>query len=279
MIPGAYCERYGVDEADLRVVLSRIAQKNHANGAKNPKAQYQREVSLEQILDSPTVAGCLRVLDCSGVSDGAAAAIVCRAEDAHKYTDSPLLVKAMSLVVGPGDGMMQQDYDFTTFPEVAASAREAYRQAGIEDPREEVNLAEVHDCFTPTELLLMEDLGFSQRGSAWRDVLEGRFELGGAQPVNRVAGAMQPHSARRSPQRSAYGEPPAGDTTASHSVQGYGHSPHPTRGSGEERGSHRQPSPPRGSPRPRDLGASGLRVDIRGSSLRPEPTHVSTGPG
>ena len=79
---------------------------------------------------------------------------------------------------------MSSNYDYTTFPEVAASARDAYEQAGVTDPREEISMAEGHDCFTPTELVLMEDLGFSPRGHAWRDVLEGRFDLEGAQPVN-----------------------------------------------------------------------------------------------
>src|SRR5690606_31265840 len=80
------------------------------------------------------------------------------------------------------------DYDYTTFPEVVRSAQDAYRQAGISDPRNELSLAEVHDCFTPTEVVLMEDLGFSDRGRAWRDVLDGAFELGGRLPVNTDGG-------------------------------------------------------------------------------------------
>ena len=87
-------------------------------------------------------------------------------------------------MAGPAEGSMRQDYDFTTFPEVVASAQDAYKQAGIENPREQVSMAEVHDCFTPTELVLMEDLGFSPRGQAWQDTLEGRYTLQGDQPVN-----------------------------------------------------------------------------------------------
>src|SRR5260370_42348240 len=79
---------------------------------------------------------------------------------------------------------MDTDYDFTTFREVVASAEDAYRQAGITDPRTQLSLAEVHDCFTPTELVLYEDLGFSPRGTAWNDVLEGFFDLEGRLPVN-----------------------------------------------------------------------------------------------
>ena len=184
LLAPAYCNKYGVDEDTLKDVMARIAHKNHANGALNSRAQYQKEVPIEKIKASPKVAGMLGIFDCSGVSDGAAAAIVCRAEDAHKYSDHPIFVKALSFIAGPAEGSMRQDYDFTTFPEVVASAEDAYKQAGIEDPREQIDMAEVHDCFTPTELVLMEDLGFSARGQAWQDTLDGRFTLKGAQPVN-----------------------------------------------------------------------------------------------
>jgi acetyl-CoA C-acetyltransferase len=136
----------------------------------------------------PAIAGRLSVFDCAGVADGAAAAIVVRAEDAHRYTDRPLYVKALALVAGDGSGLVDPDYDFTTLPECAAAATDAYAQAGITDPRAELALAEVHDCFTPTELVLMEDLGFSEPGTAWRDVLDGTFDLDGDLPVNTDGG-------------------------------------------------------------------------------------------
>ena len=180
----AYRERYGVSERDLRSALTHIAWKNHRNGALNERAQFRREVPREQIDAAPLVAGQLGVFDCSGVADGAAAAIIVRAEDAHRYTADPLYVKALAFVAGPGDGPLDPSYDYTTFREVVACARDAYAQAGIEDPAAEISLAEVHDCFTPTELILMEDLGFSERGSAWRDVLDGSFDLDGRLPVN-----------------------------------------------------------------------------------------------
>jgi acetyl-CoA C-acetyltransferase len=93
-------------------------------------------------------------------------------------------VKALSCIVGPAEGHKRQEYDFTTFPEVVANGKDAYKQAGVKDPRSEISMAEVHDCFTPTELVLMEDLGFSERGNAWKDVIDGRFELKGPQPIN-----------------------------------------------------------------------------------------------
>jgi acetyl-CoA C-acetyltransferase len=88
------------------------------------------------------------------------------------------------MVAGPASGPIDPSYDYTTFHEVTRCASDAYAQAGIGDPRREISVAEVHDCFTPTELVLMEDLGFSERGQAWRDELDGEFELGGRLPVN-----------------------------------------------------------------------------------------------
>ena len=130
------------------------------------------------------VAGRLGVFDCSGVSDGSACALIVRAEDAHQYTDRPMYVKALSMVAGPASGPIDPSYDYTTFHEVTRCAQDAYQQAGVERPREQISMAEVHDCFTPTELVLMEDLGFSERGEAWRDELEGTFNLDGQLPVN-----------------------------------------------------------------------------------------------
>jgi len=184
LLAPAYFKKYGLDDETGKEVLSRIAFKNHSNGAKNPKAQFRKEIPLEQIRCSPLVADPLGIMDCSGVSDGSAAAIVVRAEDAHKYTDKPIFIKALSFIAGPAAGPLSQDYDFTTFPEVVASAKDAYAQAGITNPAEEISMAEVHDCFTPTELVLYEDLGFAERGGAWRDVLAGAFDLDGRLPVN-----------------------------------------------------------------------------------------------
>ena len=188
LILPAYAKRYEVDEDELRYVIARIAQKNHFNGSRNELAQFRREVSAEKICDMPSIAGRLSVMDCAGVADGAAAAIVVRAEDAHKYTDKPLYVKALSLVAGDSSGLVDPDFDFTTLPECATAAKDAYAQAGIEDPRKELAMAEVHDCFTPTEMILMEDLGFCEKGTAWQEVLNGSFDIDGEMPVNTDGG-------------------------------------------------------------------------------------------
>jgi len=184
LLAPAYGRKYGVSKDQLKEVFTRIAWKNHHNGALNPRAQFRKEVAKEVIAGSPIVAGALGIFDCSGVSDGAAAALIVRAEDAPRYTDKPLYVKALSFIAGAGRGAIDPDYDYTTFPEVALSAEDAYGQAGIADPRAELAMAEVHDCFTPTELILMEDLRFAARGTAWQEVLAGTFDLDGALPVN-----------------------------------------------------------------------------------------------
>src|SRR5207244_10169307 len=145
LLDPAYCKKYGVDPQDMRDAMTHVAWKNHVNGAKNPRAQFRTEVPKEKIAASPIVAGRLGVFDCSGVSDGAACALIVRAEDAHEYTDRPIFVKALSMVAGPASGPIDPGYDYTTFPEVARCAQDAYAQAGVEDPRSEISLAEVHD--------------------------------------------------------------------------------------------------------------------------------------
>jgi len=180
----AYANKYGVDDDTMKDAMTHIAFKNHSNGAKNPRAQFRKEVPKETIAASPIVAGRLGIFDCSGVSDGAACALIVRAEDAHRYTEHPMYVKALAFVAGPADGPIDPSYDYTTFKEVVRSAEDAYSQAGVTDPRREISMAEVHDCFTPTELVLMEDMGFSERGEGYRDVLDGVFDLDGELPVN-----------------------------------------------------------------------------------------------
>ena len=184
LLAPAYAKKYGVDQDEMKDVLTRIAWKNHKNGALNPRAQFRKEVGKDTISCSPLVAGPLGIFDCSGVSDGSAAAVIVRAEDAYKYTDHPIFVKALSFIAGPAAGPIDPSYDYTTFDEVARSAEDAYHQAGIVNPRGELAMAEVHDCFTPTELVLMEDLGFAERGMGWKEVLAGTFDLDGDLPVN-----------------------------------------------------------------------------------------------
>src|ERR1700688_932718 len=121
LLAPAYFKKYGLDADKGKDVISRIAWKNHCNGAKNPKAQFQKEVSMEAIKNSPKIADPLGIMDCSGVSDGSAAAIVVRGEDAPKYCQHPIYLKALSFVAVPAEGLLSQEYDSTTFREVVAS--------------------------------------------------------------------------------------------------------------------------------------------------------------
>ena len=123
---------------EIRYSVATIAEKNHFNGARNPLAQFRRETSAEQICQMAAVAGRLSVFDCAGVADGAAAVIMCRAEDAHKYTENALYVKALSFVAGTGAGSLDPDYDYTTLPECKWAADDAYAQAGVTSPRDEI---------------------------------------------------------------------------------------------------------------------------------------------
>ena len=130
LLAPAYFKKYGLDPDKGKDVLTRIAWKNHKNGAKNPKAQFQKEVSLETIKNSPKIADPLGIMDCSGVSDGSAAAIVVRAEDAHKYCKNPIYIKALSFVAGPAEGPLSQDYDFTTLPRGRRHRQRCLRAGG-----------------------------------------------------------------------------------------------------------------------------------------------------
>jgi acetyl-CoA C-acetyltransferase len=184
MLAPAYSAKYGIERSEFKDAMTHVAWKNHYNGARNSRAQFRAEVPKEKIRQAAPIAGDLGVFDCSGVSDGSAAAIIVRAEDALHYTSHPLYVKALSFAAGPGTGPIDPAYDYTTFEEVVRSAQDAYQQADVSSPSADLMMAEVHDCFTPTELVLMEDLGFSARGTAWKDSLNGRFDLKGELPVN-----------------------------------------------------------------------------------------------
>ncbi len=186
----AYMAKYGLSEEQMRHALSRIEYKNHSNGALSPKAMFQKEVPFEKILNTPYIAYPLTIYDCSGVADGCACAIIVRSEDAKKYRKDPMYVKALQIVAGPGHGEKHQSYAFTTVVETQHAAAAAYAEAGIKNPRKEISLAEVHDCFSITELMLYEDLGFSERGQGWKDVMNGVFDRDGELPVN-ISGGLK----------------------------------------------------------------------------------------
>jgi acetyl-CoA C-acetyltransferase len=183
-----YFQQYGLDPQAGKTLLAKIAVKNHHNGSLNPKAHFQNELTVEQVMKAPIVAWPLGLYDCCGVSDGAAAAIVVRADMAKNFRPDPIYIKGMAICVGARQGSMRQDYDYVHIEENVIASRRVYQEAGIKSPRKEISLAEVHDCFTCHEMILYEDLGFSQRGRAGDDINAGTFALKGELPVNTDGG-------------------------------------------------------------------------------------------
>lgn len=169
-------------------VLSRIAVKNHHNGVLCPKAHFQKAISIETAMKAPMVAYPLGLLDCCPVSDGAAAAIVVRTDMAKSFRPDPIYVKALQICQGPREGFMNPAYDYAHVEETRIAGAKAYQEAGITDPAKQISLAEVHDCFTITELTIMEDLQFSKSGKAVEDIEGGRYDLTSDLPVNTDGG-------------------------------------------------------------------------------------------
>ena len=188
MMATGYFAKHGLSHEDGKKLLAQIAVKNHHNGSLCPKAHFQQEITLEQALNAPMIAYPLGLFDCCGVSDGAAAAIITRADLAKKFRPDPIYIKSVQICQGPREGWISQDYDFAHVEETYRGGLAAYREAGIKDPRQELSIAEVHDCFSITELTIMEDLQFSPRGHVKEDIEAGTYKLEGELPVNTDGG-------------------------------------------------------------------------------------------
>ena len=188
LLASGYFHKHGLERDDGKRLLAEIAVKNHHNGSLNPKAHFQNRITTEQVLKAPIVAAPLGVLDCCGVSDGAAAAIVTRADMAKSFRADPIYIKAMAISAGPGRDPLVQEYDFAHVEENVRAANLAYAEARIKNPRAELSMAEVHDCFTIHEMCIYEDLGWSRKGGAKDDIEAGAFELRGELPVNTDGG-------------------------------------------------------------------------------------------
>ena len=167
-----------------REALAEVAVKNHANGCMNPNAHMRKLITREQALDARPVAESLGLYDCSLISDGAAAVVVCPTEMAADLHPRP--VRVLASAQASGSPALQDKADITRFEATDHAGREAFRQAGLNP--EDVDLAEVHDCFTISEIVALEDLGFFPKGEGGRGALEGRTALGGAMPVNTSGG-------------------------------------------------------------------------------------------
>lgn len=182
-LASAYQRKHNVDPALLKRAIARVSIKSHANGAKNPKAHFRQAVTEEQVLKAPIIAEPLGLYDCAGVSDGAAAVIVTTPEIARSLGKRDLVTfKALQVVVSNGWEMHSSEWDGSYVHTARIAARRAYAEAGIANPEKEVSMTEVHDCFSITELVTMEDLGLSGEGEAVRDVLDGKFDADGAIP-------------------------------------------------------------------------------------------------
>ena len=179
----AYRAKHGIDRADLKRAMAHISVKSHANGAKNPKAHLRKEIDMDTVLNAPMIAEPLGLFDCCGVSDGAACAIVTTPEIARSLGKKDLVtVKALQIAASNGWEAQSQGWDGSYFHTTRVAAAKAYKEAGITRPREEISLMEVHDCFSVTELVTIEDLFVSEKGKAVTDVLDGYFDADGKVP-------------------------------------------------------------------------------------------------
>ena len=182
-LAAAYRAKHGVSPNDLKRAMAHVSVKSHANGAKNPKAHLRKAITEDQALNAPMIAEPLGLFDCCGVSDGAACAIVCTPEIAKALGKSDLVtVKALQVSASNGWEIQGSGWDGSYFHTTRIAAAKAYQEAGVTDPRAQISLTEVHDCFSITELVTMEDLSLSDEGQAYRDVLAGKFDADGEIP-------------------------------------------------------------------------------------------------
>lgn len=182
-LAGAYGAKHGIDLADLKRAMAHVSWKSHQNGAKSPKAHLRRAIEMDTILNAPMIAEPLGLFDCCGVSDGAACAILTTPEIAKELgIDNPVTIKAIQLSASNGSELQFSAWDGASVPNTRAAAQRAYVEAGISDPRTDLGMTEVHDCFSITELVIMEDLGLSDEGRAPADILDGRYDADGVIP-------------------------------------------------------------------------------------------------
>ena len=178
-----YFETYGAGREDL----ARIAVKNHHNGTLAPKSMLKKEITVEDVMNARMISWPFTLYDCAAQSDGAAATIITRKSLAKTFRTDPVYVKGVSIALS-ANPQSDPSFDFLAWKPTLAAARDVYKQAGITTPMKEIHLAQVHDCFTMTELLTYEDLGFIAKGSASEHITSGTFELSGELPVNTDGG-------------------------------------------------------------------------------------------
>ncbi|MFH1137608.1 MAG: acetyl-CoA acetyltransferase [Pseudomonadota bacterium] len=182
-LASAYAAKFKVSDQDLKRAIAHVSVKSHENGVKNPKAHLRKKVTMEQVLNAPMIASPLGLFDCCGVSDGSACAIVTTVERAKAMgIKNPVTVKSLQLALSSGEEVAFNQWDGDHFMTTDKCSTRAYAEAGITNPREEVSMMEVHDCFSITELVTYEDLHISERGHAWKDALDGFYDADGKVP-------------------------------------------------------------------------------------------------
>lgn len=182
-LAAGYRAKHGISKETLKRAIAHVSWKSHQNGMRSPKAHLQKEVTMEQILNAPMIAEPLGLFDCCGVSDGSACAIVTTPDIARALGKKDLVtIKAIQLAIGSGVESATDQWDGSYVRTTRTAAKRAYAEAGVTNPREELDLMEVHDCFSITELVTMEDLFVSADGRATHDVLDGFYDRDGGVP-------------------------------------------------------------------------------------------------
>ena len=184
-LASAYAAKHSVNMADLKRAMAHVSVKSHDNGALNAKAHLRNRITIEDVLKATTIAAPLGLYDCCGVSDGAACAILTTPEIAKALRPNleNVTIKAIDVSVSNGEEASFTRWDGASIATARTASARSYASAGVTDPRRQIHMAEVHDCFSITEAVLMEDLGFSQPGRMIHDILDGTFDRTGALPV------------------------------------------------------------------------------------------------
>ncbi len=182
-LASAYSTKYKIKDDELKRAMAHVSAKSHANGTLNPKAHLQKAVTEDQVMASPIIAHPLGLFDCCGVSDGSACAIVTTPEMAKKMGKKDFItVKALQLALSSGEELGYDEWDGDHFMTTSKCSTKAYEEAGVTNPREEISMMELHDCFSITELVTYEDMHISERGKAVYDIMDGFYDLNGQVP-------------------------------------------------------------------------------------------------
>jgi len=191
-LAAGYRARYGISKDELKRAIAHVSWKSHQNGVLSPKAHMRKPVSMEQILSAPMIADPLGLFDCSGVSDGSACAILTTPEIARALGKRDMVtIKAIQLSISSGVESHTNQWDGSYVGNTRKAATRAYAEAGITDPRKQISLMEVHDCFSITELVTMEDLYISEDGRAVYDILDGFYDRNGNGVPCQVDGGLK----------------------------------------------------------------------------------------